>query len=93
MEDTIKLALYWIENAIKSMEGDVEQFSVILDRTDTQRKNVDLELIKKMISIFSDYYPERLGQTFVLKADWVFYTIWAIIKWFLDAELQVKLLF
>jgi hypothetical protein len=42
------------------------------------------ELLKLIIDIGQNYYPETMGMTFIINAPWVFDTVWSIVKMWLD---------
>lgn len=54
------------------MDNDVEQVSLIIDFEGWGLKNRDHDLDKMMIDTIQNYYPERLGQCFIVNAPTVF---------------------
>lgn len=47
------------------------------------------DLLKLIVDIGQNYYPETMGMTFIINAPWVFDTIWNFIKIWMD-EVTVK---
>lgn len=54
---------------------------------------MDYPLLKFLISMLQDCYPEFLGQCLVVNAPWIFNTCWALIKVWLDPETAKKVVF
>ena len=48
-------------------------------------------LIQMASKVGSDYYPEIMGQTFIVNAPMLFSGVWAIIKGFLDEKTRKKI--
>jgi len=77
-----------IERAIEQIEADGLEPRVhcIYDRTGMTSSNRDTALIKlafKMISLLQDFYCERLGNFYVIGANWMFWAAHKLIKPFL----------
>eukprot|EP01120_Amphizonella_sp_Union-15-10_P003525 TRINITY_DN13944_c0_g1_i1.p1 TRINITY_DN13944_c0_g1~~TRINITY_DN13944_c0_g1_i1.p1 ORF type:complete len:450 (-),score=97.40 TRINITY_DN13944_c0_g1_i1:87-1385(-) len=89
LDESIKFGIYWVEKAIAMMEPPVEQFIIIVDRTLSTRKNVDMVLIKELAKL-QDYYCERLGAAYVIGANWIFQLIWKVVKHLCDKNTQEK---
>jgi hypothetical protein len=49
-----------------------------------------IPLFKQMIHIDVNYYPERLGAFFIINAPWIFKSLWALVRPWLDARTQRK---
>lgn len=48
-------------------------------------------LIQLASKVGSDYYPEIMGQTFIVNAPMLFSGVWAVIKGFLDEKTRKKI--
>lgn len=72
------------------MDSDVEQVSLIIDFDGWGLKNRDHDLDKMMIDTIQNYYPERLGQCFLLNAPTVFKVAWAVVRPWLDKRTTSK---
>ena len=68
------------------------QFSVVLDRYDTGRANSDTTMVRSLMAILSDHYPERLGTAYVLYPNWLFSIAYRIAKAFLPKRTMDKVL-
>lgn len=55
--------------------------------------NMDYAPVKFMIKCFEANYPESLGTVLVYRAPWLFNTIWAIIRGWLDPVVAGKVHF
>ena len=50
-----------------------------------------MDLFKIAAKITQDYYPEILGRMYVINANFLFRTGWAICKGFLDEKTRAKI--
>jgi len=90
-EEMAKMVMWWTEQAIKELPSDKSKFSILFDRTDAPNTQ-DFEFVKYFAKLFQDAYPERLGKLVVYPSGVVFWSIWNIIKWFLDPVTRQKVL-
>ena len=72
------------------MDNDVEQVALIIDFEGWGLKNRDHDLDKMMIDTIQNYYPERLGQCFLVNAPTVFKVAWAVVRPWLDKRTTSK---
>ncbi len=49
-----------------------------------------IPIFKQTINIDSNFYPERLGAFFIINAPWIFKSLWALVRPWLDARTQRK---
>jgi len=84
--------LFLIEGGLKTLRETpgVYQYNIIYDRTDYTRENFDLEVAKKLMEI-SSHAPERIHQIFVVKPNWLYYTLFALIKPFMHPDTVAKI--
>ena len=54
------------------------------------RKNWDKELIKEIIEVCQNNFPERLNRILVYPCGWVFNTLWAVVRLFMDDAVRQK---
>ncbi|CAF1469199.1 unnamed protein product [Adineta steineri] len=77
----------------RQLRQHIETFAIIYDlngmKLDIKKL---LHSCKEIFYIDENYYPERLGQTFVLNPPTVFPVIWDMIKHFLDPVTKTKIL-
>jgi hypothetical protein len=72
----------------------IEQGVTILDLKDASMKIFSKKvhhLIKLASKIGQDYYPEIMGQMYIINAPMLFSGIWAIVKGFLDERTRKKI--
>jgi len=67
--------------------------SIVFDMTGFGLSNMDYGLVKYLLEIFRDYYPETLGVCLILNSPWIFRGCWALIKPWLDPKTAKKILF
>jgi CRAL/TRIO domain len=72
----------------------IEQGFTILDLTGGTSKMLSKKvysLIQAAAKIGSDYYPEIMGQCYIVNAPMIFTGVWAIVKGFLDEKTRKKI--
>lgn len=85
-----RLLMWWTEYTIRQLPENMTKFTILIDRSEFSRENSDLELVKHIAGRFQDLYPERLYRAIIYPADFLFYTIWNVGKWFLDPVTRDK---
>jgi len=88
-EEMAKMVMWWTEQAIKALPADKSKYTILFDRTDAPGSQ-DLEFVKYFSKLFQDAYPERLSKLIVYPSGVVFWSIWNIVKWFLDPVTREK---
>jgi hypothetical protein len=64
----------------------------VVDRQGVQQKNVDLELSKVCMAVMQNNFPERLHQCVVYPSGVMFFSLWNVVKWFLDPVTRSKVI-
>ena len=91
LEESTKYLMRQILRGIKMAEANGQlQFSILLDRYDTGRANSDTTIVKSLMGMISDHYPERLGSAYVLYPNWLFWIVHKIAKAFLPKRTMDK---
>jgi len=89
----VKMFLYTMV-AIEKVQSPVEQVNVIVDLEGFKpQKNLDYELLKIMLDIFQNYWPERLNLAVVINAPKLYDVVWKLVKKLLDQETKKKVIF
>jgi len=88
-EEMAKMVVWWTEQAIKSLPSDKSKFSILFDRTDAPGAQ-DFEFVKYFAKLFQDAYPERLSKLVVYPSGVIFWSLWNVVKWFLDPVTRQK---
>ncbi|KAJ8664740.1 hypothetical protein QAD02_006402 [Eretmocerus hayati] len=83
--------VYWFERLER--EGNGDQISLFFDMTDTGLSNMDMELVKYLIGLFKNYYPNFLNYILILEMPWVLNAAFNIIKSWLPAKALPKIKF
>eukprot|EP00357_Protocruzia_adherens_P034472 CAMPEP_0115033886 /NCGR_PEP_ID=MMETSP0216-20121206/40239_1 /TAXON_ID=223996 /ORGANISM="Protocruzia adherens, Strain Boccale" /LENGTH=330 /DNA_ID=CAMNT_0002412499 /DNA_START=53 /DNA_END=1045 /DNA_ORIENTATION=- len=81
--------LRYLESVSESIGKD--QASIILDRTNSSAANRDPKLRQRMTIDLQAYFPDCLGNIFVLHADWIFKIGYFLVKPFIDKRYRDKL--
>jgi len=92
MSDMIYFTKWWAEYVVHNMPDDKTKATMLIDRTDFVSENSDVELVKNILKVLQDNYPERLYRCIVYPSGFVFFGIWNLIKFFLDPVTQEKVL-
>ena len=92
----VRYGIFVIEKAIQRInaEGLEPRIHLIYDRTGMDSSNRDSAIIKfalKMVGMLQDFYCERLGNFYVIGANWLFWCGHKLIKPFLSAKTSQKL--
>eukprot|EP00658_Telonema_sp_P-2_P037436 TRINITY_DN2692_c0_g1_i1.p1 TRINITY_DN2692_c0_g1~~TRINITY_DN2692_c0_g1_i1.p1 ORF type:complete len:290 (+),score=44.30 TRINITY_DN2692_c0_g1_i1:226-1095(+) len=80
---------------VTGLNGGSNQLCVIYDRRGMSMRNMDRKLfsvVLDLVDIAQDYYAERLGQVYVLGANWFYFTMWRIVRPFLSQRTKDKII-
>ncbi|PGH26625.1 hypothetical protein AJ80_01754 [Polytolypa hystricis UAMH7299] len=88
-----KYTVFLIETCRMMLGPSADTAAIVFDMTDFSLANMDYAPVKFMIKCFEANYPESLGVVLVHKAPWIFSSIWAIIKGWLDPVVAAKVHF
>lgn len=85
VEATVSLILYNLETAIKTgEERGTEQMCLVFDLSGFGPKSMDYEVVRRLIELLANYYPERLGLVLLLNAPSIFNVFWRFIRPYID---------
>ncbi|KAF9998168.1 hypothetical protein BGZ80_011245 [Entomortierella chlamydospora] len=87
------LALYVIECGRVLVQHPVETVCLVFDLKGFGLSNMDLGMVKYLVTIFEAYYPESLGRIIIHGAPFVFWGFWKIIEPWLDPVVASKVHF
>lgn len=90
LDEMLKMCVWWAERVISLLPDDKSKVTILVDRSDSGMQNSDMEFVRAMAGVFQNNYPERLCRAIVYPSGLIFYTIWNLIKWFLDPVTQDK---
>lgn len=88
-----RFVVYNAEYAIETLgvaEGPGGQFSLVVDRSSSGRRNQDPKLALAVLPELMKHYPELLGNVYVAPVNAVFFAVWRVIKIFLAAQTKRK---
>ncbi|XP_011422421.3 motile sperm domain-containing protein 2 [Magallana gigas] len=74
-------------------ESPEDELVLLFDMTNTGISNLDMEMIKFVITSFKIYYPALLGYLLIYEMPWLFNAAWKVVKTWLSPEAQKKLKF
>ena len=78
--------VFLIEHARRLMAPGTETVTLIFDLADAPLASLDIPSIQGDIQVLQNYYPECLGQCFIVDAPWIFHGIY---KLFVDSSIQL----
>lgn len=87
------LTILTIETGRMLLDSGNETATVILDLNGFSMKNLDYDLIKFLINLLENHYPECLGIALVINAPFLFSSSWNLIKHWFDPVVQNKIQF
>lgn len=90
MEETAKAALWMMEQVIKRLPEDKTKYTILMDRSGAGLANQDIEFTKHFTKLFQDQHPERLCRAIVYPSGLIFWSLWNVVKWFLDPVTRDK---
>jgi len=88
--EVCKLLTYNMEQAIKSMSGDVESVILIIDFKGLSPRAVDMRVPRLVFETLQQRYPERIALLLLGNAPWFFRFIWATVRTFLNPSFLQK---
>jgi hypothetical protein len=94
LEEIVRFFIYNVETACKlADEKGIKQICVIMDRENTGWANFDRRFLGKMnlATILQDYYAERLHAVYILHVNWIFRSIFAMVKPFVAENTKNKM--
>ncbi|XP_033743770.1 motile sperm domain-containing protein 2-like isoform X2 [Pecten maximus] len=86
-----KFLAYHIETVYK--EDPTKELVILFDMSEAGLSNLDMELIKFVITCFKIYYPTLLGYMLIFEMPWLFNAAWKIIKAWLSPQAIQKIKF
>eukprot|EP00800_Vazella_pourtalesii_P019224 TRINITY_DN6472_c0_g1_i1.p1 TRINITY_DN6472_c0_g1~~TRINITY_DN6472_c0_g1_i1.p1 ORF type:complete len:543 (-),score=137.68 TRINITY_DN6472_c0_g1_i1:71-1495(-) len=90
-EQLKRFALYFLEKHDRHFPN--RHMSLLMDCSESGYSNMDMDLVKFIISLFKQYYPLKLGSIYVYEMPWVMNAGWSIIKSWLSPAARNKLRF
>jgi hypothetical protein len=90
LEQSARAVIWWAEHAIRALPDDKSKYTILFDRTDAGVSNQDIEFTKFFTQVFQRLYPERLHCAVVYPSGVLFWTLWNIVKFFLDPVTRNK---
>ncbi|KAJ1950057.1 phosphatidylinositol transfer protein csr1 [Linderina pennispora] len=67
--------------------------TILFDLTGFSKENIDIKLVRTLITLLTAYYPETLGILILHVNSWVFSGIWQLIQPFIDPAVKEKIVF
>ncbi|XP_055946675.1 motile sperm domain-containing protein 2-like isoform X2 [Argiope bruennichi] len=86
-----RFVIYWVEEMEAQTKGG--QMSVIMSCAGAGLSNLDLDLIKFLITLFRSYYPNSLAHILIFEMPWILQPAWKIIKAWLPEDFVDKIVF
>ncbi|KAJ2550322.1 phosphatidylinositol transfer protein csr1 [Coemansia sp. RSA 1933] len=87
----IKRFLCWQIETSQLLGGADGRVTILFDLSGFSRENIDLALVRTLITLLTNYYPETLGILILHVNSWVFSGIWSLISPFIDPAVKAKI--
>ena len=91
LHENLVALVFLIEHARRLMAPGNETVTLIFDLSDAPLASLDIPSIQGDIQVLQNYYPECLGQCFIVDAPWIFHGIYRIVRGFLDPVVAAKI--
>lgn len=89
MEEIKKIIIYWFDRIEREENG--KKITIFFDMEGCGLSNMDMELIKYLISLFKYYYPFFLNYIIIFQMPWVLTAAFKIVKSLLPAKAVEKM--
>jgi len=89
LDEHVRMSFWWMQQAIASLPPHKSKFTLLVNRIDSSHRNANVEIIKKVLAIFQDNFPERLHRCVVFPSG-LFYLLWKVIQFFIDKKTREK---
>ncbi|XP_053622698.1 motile sperm domain-containing protein 2-like [Plodia interpunctella] len=83
--DIKRILIYWLER-IDREENHVGKITLFFDMEGCGMGNVDMELIKFLISLFETFYPNFMNYIVIYQMPWILNAVFKIVKTLLPAK-------
>lgn len=89
-----KYMVLCLEEACGKCHDDIiDSLCIVFDMADFKATCMDMPLIKNIIWLLTQHYPERLGICLILNAPYIFSGFWILIRQLLDKRTCNKVIF
>uniref|UniRef100_A0A7S1IMF2 CRAL-TRIO domain-containing protein n=1 Tax=Eutreptiella gymnastica TaxID=73025 RepID=A0A7S1IMF2_9EUGL len=92
-EETRHVIVMFMDGIVHHIHKPATQFSVLVDLNGFGYANADLTALKSTLSILDNYFPERLGNLWFIHANFVFMSLWKVVKSFIPVQTASKIFF
>lgn len=86
-----KIMVYWLDRIEREENG--RQVTIFFDMSGSGLSNMDMELIKHLITLFKEYYPYFLNYIIIFEMPWVLSAAFKVVKALLPAKAVERLKF
>mmetsp|Transcript_18317 Transcript_18317/g.31729 ORF Transcript_18317/g.31729 Transcript_18317/m.31729 type:complete len:310 (+) Transcript_18317:143-1072(+) len=94
LEKTTNFAVWMISQAVESsMANNQEQICLLFDLANFGLKTMDYQLVKNLLFLLSNAFPERTAYLFIMNAPTLFKGFWSVIKPWIDEGTARKIQF
>lgn len=90
-EELKRILIYWFDRVEREEGG--KKISMFFDMDGSGLANMDMELVRYLISLFKLYYPDMLNYIIIYHMPWVLSAAFKIVKTLLPAEAVEKMRF
>ena len=90
VDDVKVYALYMLETAIKHMPPGVSKVTLISDYSSFGYANLDNSLLQEGARLLQNYYPERVGDVYIVNYPFIMWGIWKIVSPWVDDKTRNK---
>ncbi|KAH9329170.1 hypothetical protein KI387_001278, partial [Taxus chinensis] len=92
LENFKRYFVYCFDKMSSSASRGQEKFAIIGDLEGWKYKHMDIRGYLAVLEIMQSYYPERLGNLYLIHVPYVFWAAWKLIYPFIDKKTKEKIL-
>ncbi|KAF5190315.1 Cral-trio domain-containing protein [Thalictrum thalictroides] len=93
LDELKRFLVYSLDKICARMSCGQEQFSAIVDLKGWELSNLDHNVIPVLLSILQEYYPETVGQMYLINQPFTITAKWKIVSPFISSNTKKKFVF
>jgi len=92
INETMNYIIYVLNKGFANMPANSDkQYLFLYDRLGFSRSHFDMDMLKTVGAVLPNQFPETVGNVIILRANWLFWILWKIVKPFMEPKTSHKL--
>ena len=80
VDEVVRYIVWWVTYATTQLSEGDHQIITILDRSEMTRTSLDTDFFTAVNATMSNNFPERMSSVVIYPLNWVFRSIWQVLK-------------